>query len=137
MGSGASKPRPGKAAALKWVAAGHAAQAPAHDPDPAGARAGTAYSPRVLAALDAIAAVVEFNQISLEESYEAFDTDEDDKLSLPDLQAAVHTLGLDIPGDAVLELFAALDPAGMGHIRSDVWSDVQGCDDHWQKLDAY
>jgi len=67
---------------------------------------------------------VEFNQISLEESYEAFDTDEDDKLSLPDLQAAVHTLGLDIHGDAVLELFAALDPAGLGYIQRDVWSDA-------------
>ena len=83
-----------------------------------------AYSARVLAAIDAIAAVVEFNRISLQESYEAFDTDEDDKLSFPDLQTAVQTLGLEISSDAVYDLYTALDPAGLGYIRSDVWCDT-------------
>jgi hypothetical protein len=83
-----------------------------------------AYSARVLAAIDAIAAVVEFNRISLQESYEAFDTDEDDKLSFSDLQTAVQTLGLEISSDAVYDLYNALDPAGLGYIRSDVWCDT-------------
>jgi len=83
-----------------------------------------AYSARVLAAIDAIAAVVEFNRISLQESYEAFDTDEDDKLSFPDLQTAVQTLGLEISSDAAYDLYTALDPAGLGYIQSDVWCDT-------------
>ena len=106
--------------------------APPNAPPPAGESAdgnieqaapppAPAYSARVLAAIDAIAAVVEFNRISLQESYEAFDTDEDDKLSFSDLQTAVQTLGLEISSDAVYDLYTALDPAGLGYIRSDLW----------------
>jgi len=82
------------------------------------------HSARVLAAIDTIAAVVHFNRVSLEESYEAFDTDEDERLSLLDLQTAVHMLGIDIHDDTVRDLYAALDPAGLGYIPGDVWSDM-------------
>ena len=77
-------------------------------------------------AIDTIAAAIAFNEITAEESYDAFDTDKDGKLSRQDLRVAIQTLGLGIDEDTASALYATLDDAGHGHIDAAAWVDAIG-----------
>ena len=72
-------------------------------------------------AVNVIAASVFFNKITAEDSYDAFDTDGDDKISRSDLRKAVKILSLGIPEDTIHALYDVLDPLRQGFISLNVW----------------
>jgi len=76
---------------------------------------------RILAAMDEIAATLVFNQLSPEDSYDAFDSDEDGQLSLSDLLSAVSALQLDIKEKESKDLFESLDAGKTGYIPRAAW----------------
>jgi hypothetical protein len=80
------------------------------------------YCQQVKAAIQMIAATIAFNSITAEDSYSAFDTDDDGKISLEDLQTAMQTLFPGIQDDIAKAMFDALEQ--QGYISSGVWADA-------------
>ena len=72
-------------------------------------------------AIDTIAAAIAFNEITAEDSYEAFDADKDGKLSRADLRVAIQMLSLGIDEDTASALYDRLDGTGQGHINAAAW----------------
>jgi hypothetical protein len=70
--------------------------------------------------INLIAAALRFNDLSLQDGYDAFDVDDDGKVSLSDLQAAVSTLSLGISEDDCKSLFEGMS-GGKGHIERSSW----------------
>eukprot|EP00961_Rhodomonas_salina_P150066 2020730-Rhodomonas_salina.1 len=72
-------------------------------------------------AADTIAAALEYNKLSPSEGYDAFDVDEDGKVSWEDLKQAVETLRLELAEADVQAFFEQLDESKSGHISKDAW----------------
>ena len=77
--------------------------------------------PSVQLALDLIAASLAYNNLSPEDGYDAFDVDEDGKVSLDDLTSAVASLNLQLENEGIRAAFAHLDHENTGFIDKDVW----------------
>jgi Ca2+-binding EF-hand superfamily protein len=73
-------------------------------------------------AIDAIAAALVYNNVSVQDGYDAMDSDGDGKLSLPDLKEASETLQLDLLPHEVEELYGRLDPDKMGYVLQSTWA---------------
>jgi hypothetical protein len=74
--------------------------------------------------MDEIAAALIYNELTPEQGYDAFDEDEDGKVSLKDLHAAVNKLKLGLEPSLVTQLFYHLDPEKLGYISFDSWKDT-------------
>ena len=69
-----------------------------------------------------LAATLRYNNLSPEQGYDAFDTDEDGKVSLQDLQASVSQLQMGIAEADIRALFASLENAvDKGFIDKQAW----------------
>jgi hypothetical protein len=79
---------------------------------------------QITGSLDAIAAALAFNKLTIDQGYDAFDADEDGKVSLKDLLAAENILRLGISESSVQALFDHLDPDKLGYISRDHWKDA-------------
>jgi hypothetical protein len=75
-------------------------------------------------AINTIAAALVYNQLSPEDSYDAFDADEDGQVSLRDLVSAVTQLQLEISEGDCRSVFESLDAGKMGFIPKAAWVSV-------------
>ena len=96
--------------------------APASDPAPAPAP----MNDEVQQSINSIAAALAYNQLTADEGYDAFDEDEDGRVSLADIKAAMRTLQMEHSADAIAELFSVLDAAGDGYVPRDSWARTVG-----------
>ena len=72
--------------------------------------------------LNIIKAALSYNSLSVEEGFQSFDIDQDDKISLADLGEAVSSLQLGIPVSDVRVLHSHLDPTNTGFIALSTWT---------------
>ena len=71
--------------------------------------------------VDQIAASLAFNQVSVDDGYNAFDADEDGVVSQSDLEKAFRSLELDISQEDLHLVYSFLEPDGGTHIARDKW----------------
>ena len=140
MGCGTSSPVPGAPGADSGAAAvvarvgsevevrdfstqpaGSPTPGPLVQPEAIGPGAEAQKSAHVERAITTIAAAVVYNEVSAGDAYEAFDVDEDGKLSRLDLLHAVKTLRLGLSEGDVRTLFEELDPDQQGYISEETW----------------
>jgi Ca2+-binding EF-hand superfamily protein len=72
--------------------------------------------------INAIGAALAYNSLNAEDGYDAFDADEDGKVSLDDLKSRVVTLQLDLTHESLEALMAQLDPTQAGYISREEWA---------------
>jgi len=75
-------------------------------------------------AINTIAAALVYNSLSPEDGYDAFDVDDDGKLSLSDLLSAVTQLKLEISEGDCKSVFENLDAGKTGFIPKAAWVEV-------------
>jgi Ca2+-binding EF-hand superfamily protein len=83
---------------------------------------GTAQNMEAVA--DMLAAALKYNELTPAEGFEELDIDEDDRISLSDLSAAVQTLGLTVEPDALTALHQAMDKHGTGLVELGPWCEM-------------
>jgi Ca2+-binding EF-hand superfamily protein len=84
---------------------------------------------KVSSSIDLIAGALMFNQLSASDGYDAFDADEDGKVSLVDLQSAAAQLQLAISEQDIRSLFESLDKGRTGYIPREAWVQTIGFGD--------
>ncbi len=89
-------------------------------------RTGIVTSSKVSSSIDLIAAALMFNELSASDGYDAFDADEDGKVSLGDLQIAAAQLQLNISEQDIRSLFESLDKGRTGYIPREDWVQAIG-----------
>jgi len=75
---------------------------------------------------DTIAALLDYNELSHLDGFEAFDVDEDDKVSLTDLTTAADKMALDVSPEKLAEWFKVVNVAGSGMISFEEWDAALG-----------
>eukprot|EP00960_Hanusia_phi_P021151 624882-Hanusia_phi.AAC.1 len=72
-------------------------------------------------AINIISACLKYNKLSPANGYDAFDSDEDGKVSFADMRMASSVLDLGIGEDVLEKVYNQMDPEGEGHISREAW----------------
>eukprot|EP00802_Teleaulax_amphioxeia_P000169 Tamp_00169.p1 GENE.Tamp_00169~~Tamp_00169.p1 ORF type:complete len:3645 (+),score=1200.53 Tamp_00169:164-10936(+) len=75
---------------------------------------------------DTIAALLDYNYLNHEDGFEAFDVDQDDKISMQDATTAAESLKLDVTAEALAEWFRAVNRSADGMITFAEWDTALG-----------
>ena len=73
-----------------------------------------------------IAALLDYNYLAHQDGFEAFDVDEDDKISLQDLMESAESMKLQISAKALAEWFRTVNMSGDGMMTFVEWDTALG-----------
>jgi Ca2+-binding EF-hand superfamily protein len=74
--------------------------------------------------VDIIAAALDLNALSVTDGYDAFDADEDGKVSLDDLKSVIAQLSLNLVQDEIVKLYDHLGGKSKGYVTREEWGRV-------------
>jgi Ca2+-binding EF-hand superfamily protein len=71
--------------------------------------------------IDIVAAALKYNSLSVDEGYDAFDIDEDGRVSFEDLKNAIGQLSINMSEEAMTELYEHLGGGAQGYVMRQDW----------------
>jgi Ca2+-binding EF-hand superfamily protein len=96
------------------------------EPTQAGAEESSESAPNAITdrlrdSIDIVAAALKYNSLSVDEGYDAFDIDEDGRVSFEDLKNAIGQLSINMSEEAMTELYEHLGGGAQGYVMRQDW----------------
>ncbi len=75
---------------------------------------------------DTIAALLDYNHLAHQDGFEAFDVDQDDKISMQDLMEAAESMKLEVSAEVLAQWFRTVNMRGDGMMTFEEWDTALG-----------
>ena len=75
---------------------------------------------------DTIAALLDYNYLAHQDGFEAFDVDQDDKISMQDLMEAAESMKLEVSAEVLAQWFRTVNMRGDGMMTFEEWDTALG-----------